>query len=201
MEFVDTIAELEDLYAEPVNPMAIDKVTQRLTPCYARWIEASRFCILSTVGPGGTDASPRGDVGPVVRALDAETLALPDWRGNNRLDSLRNIVEDGRVSLLFMVPGAINVVRVNGTARLTTDPGLRAEFERDGKTPKAIILVRTAEIYFQCAKALMRSSLWDANGERPSVPTAGTFLREAVDGFDAETYDADYPAYAAERMW
>jgi len=201
MEFVDTIAELEDLYAEPVNPLAIDKVTQRLTPCYARWIEASRFCVLSTVGPGGTDASPRGDIGPVVRALDAETLALPDWRGNNRLDSLRNIVEDGRVSLLFMVPGATNVVRVNGAARLTKDADLRAAFERDGKAPKAIILVRTAEIYFQCAKAILRSELWSGADDRDAVPTAGDFIREFKAGFDAETYDNGYLEYAKPRFW
>ena len=120
MNKVESITELEALY-DDVVPGALTKVKTQITPKYRQWIEASRFLILSTVGTQGTDASPRGDAGPVVKVQDPQTLLLPDWRGNNRLDSLRNIVEDGRVSLMFMVPGSNNVVRVNGTAILTTD--------------------------------------------------------------------------------
>ena len=114
MTTIDTIQALEDLYVRKPGAASLDKVAQQMTPLYRKWIMESQFCILSTVGREGTDASPRGDDGPVVVELDSKTLAMPDWRGNYRLDSLRNIVEDGRVSLMFMVPGSNNVVRVNG---------------------------------------------------------------------------------------
>ena len=178
MEFVEDIASLEALYTDPVNPMSIEKVATRLTPCYAQWINASRFCILSTVGPDGTDASPRGDDGMVVRILDDDTLAMPDWRGNNRLDSLRNIIEDGRVSLMFMVPGAANVVRINGKARLTADAPLRESFAKGDKAPRSVIVIRTKEIYFQCAKSILRSRIWSGEDESGAVPSAGDLIRE-----------------------
>ena len=120
MRWIDTQSALEELYGTPGQP-ALRKVSDHLTPLYRKWIMASRFCVLTTVGVAGTDGSPRGDDGPVVLELDPHTLAMPDWRGNNRLDSLRNIVTDGRVSLMFMVPGSNTVVRVNGQARLTDD--------------------------------------------------------------------------------
>lgn len=125
MQFIDDITALEALYGTP-GAASIRKVARQLTPLYRKWIMASRLCVLSTVGPEGVDGSPRGDDGPVVMELDPGTLALPDWRGNNRLDSLRNIVRDPRVALMFMVPGSNNVVRVNGTARLTADADLCA---------------------------------------------------------------------------
>ena len=120
MEIIKDVTQLEALYGEAV-PGSLTKVQPQLTPEYRRFVDASRFVVLTTVGPEGTDASPRGDVEPVVRIQDARTMWLPDWRGNNRMDSLRNIVRDGRVSLMFMVPGSNNVVRVNGTAELTAD--------------------------------------------------------------------------------
>lgn len=122
--YVDSIAALEALYDATPSEAALRKVADRLTPTYRAWIMASRFCVLSTVGPEGTDGTPRGDVGPVMVELDETTLAMPDWHGKNRLDSLRNIVRDGRVSVLFMVPGSTSVVRVNGTARLSADAEL-----------------------------------------------------------------------------
>ncbi|MEM9999668.1 MAG: pyridoxamine 5'-phosphate oxidase family protein [Pseudomonadota bacterium] len=198
-----TIKDVDSLLAlyDQVSARSLEKVATQLTPLYAQFIEASKFVIVSTVGPEGTDASPRGDDGPVVAIADKKTLLLPDWQGNNRLDTLRNIVRDSRVSLMFMVPGSNNVVRINGTAVVSDEPTLIDRFAKGAKTPRTVVVTTINELYFQCAKALMRSSLWDAHGERPVVPTAGAFLREAVDGFDAETYDADYPAYAAERMW
>ena len=201
MEFIEDIAALEALYDRDINPLALDKVMTQVTPCYARWIEASRFCILSTVGPGGTDASPRGDDGPVARILDAETLALPDWRGNNRLDSLRNVVADGRVSLMFLVPGATNVVRVNGTARLTADAALCESFAKAGKMPRTVVLIRIGELYFQCAKAILRSRIWSGEDESLAVPSAGDLIKEFKTGFDAVSYDAGYADYAKPRFW
>jgi uncharacterized protein len=153
MEFIASVEELEHHYGTP-RDAAILKVTPRLTPAYRAWIARSRLCILSTVGPEGTDASPRGDEGPVVAELDPATLALPDWRGNDRIDSLRNIVRDPRISVMFLVPGANNVVRVNGTARVTTDAALSARFARDGRHPRSVIVIAIAEIYSQCARAL-----------------------------------------------
>ncbi|MFD1344393.1 pyridoxamine 5'-phosphate oxidase family protein [Litorisediminicola beolgyonensis] len=197
---VTDVAALEALYP-PANPASLDKVADHLTPLYRDWIGASRFAILSTVGPEGTDASPRGEDGPVARIEDARTLALPDWRGNNRLDSLRNILRDGRASLMFLVPGSQNVVRVNGRAVVTADAAVCASFERDGKRPATVIVFTVGEVYFQCAKAVMRSALWTSGDRSGDLPSAGDFLREAKDGFDAERYDRDYPSHARETLW
>ena len=199
MRTLEDIAALEALYDAPV-PTSLTKVADRLTPLYHRWIEAARFCVLATVGPEGTDASPRGDDGPVLRIADDRTLWLPDWRGNNRLDGLRNILRDGRVSLMVMVPGSLNVVRVNGTAVLTDDPAVTTTFEQRGQHPKTVIVITLAEVYFQCAKALMRSGLWSRD-DSAGLPSAGDFIREQDAGFDGETYDRTYPAEAPKRMW
>jgi len=199
MRVVEDIAALEALYDAPV-PTSLTKVAPRLTPLYRRWIAAARFCVLATVGPEGTDASPRGDDGPVLRILDDRTLWLPDWRGNNRLDCLRNIVTDGRVSLMVMVPGSLNVVRVNGRAVVSDDPALTQGFEQRGQHPKSVIVVTVAEVYFQCAKALMRSGLWSRD-DSADLPSAGDFIKELDAGFDAETYDRTYPTEAPRRMW
>ena len=200
MNKISSLSELAELYEKAIQG-ALDKVQSQLTPRYREWLEASRFVVLSTVGPQGTDASPRGDIGPVVQIQDDHTLLLPDWRGNNRLDSLRNIVEDGRVSLMFMVPGSNNVVRVNGTAQLTADEDYIARFVDRDNQPRSVIVIRIGEIYFQCAKAIMRSQLWEGNDVGASLPTAGDFIKEYNADFDAEGYDRGYEAYAKERMW
>lgn len=200
MRAIGNLSELEDLYGAPI-PTSVAKVATRLTPRYREWIGASRFVILTTVGPEGTDASPRGDVEPVVRIADDKTILLPDWRGNNRLDSLRNIVADGRTSLLFMVPGCNNVVRVNGHAIVTADADLTRSFARKNKAPRTVIVMSVEEVYFQCAKALMRSHLWSGEDLSAGVPTAGEFIREFQAGFDAAAYDDGYGDYARERMW
>ena len=200
MKTISTLEELDAVYDAPL-PNSIHKVMTQLTPLYREWIETSRFVILSTVGPDGTDASPRGDIGPVVRIATDKTLHLPDWRGNNRLDSLRNIILDGRVSLMFMVPGCKNVVRVNGTAVLADDPDLTGSFQTKGISPKSVIVITIEELYFQCAKALMRSALWDSQETPSRVPTAGDFIREFNNGFDGKAYDDGYGTYAKDRMW
>ena len=200
MEWVGDLDALHALYGKPAEASLV-KVADRLTPLYRRWIMSSRFCILTTVGPEGTDGSPRGDDGPVVLEIDERTLALPDWRGNNRIDSLRNIVRDGRVSLMFMVPGSDNVVRVNGVARLTADPGLTARFERGGARPRTVIVVRISEVYSQCARALIRARLWTAGDESAGLPSVGELLAEAKAGFDGASYDAEWSGRAAATMW
>ncbi len=200
MNKIQTLDELRTLYDDAV-PGALTKVVDHITPLYRRWIETSKFAILTTVGKAGTDASPRGDIEPVARVIDPKTLWMPDWRGNNRLDSLSNIVEDGRASLMFMVPGSNNVVRINGNAWLTADQECTAQFEHNNKTPRTVIGFDVGEVYFQCAKALMRSKLWKTASDANTVPSAGELLKEVFNEFDAEAYDAGYPAHAKDRMW
>lgn len=200
MRVIEDLAALAALYDRP-STAAMTKVAGRLTPHYRAWIGAARFCILSTVGPDGTDASPRGDDGPVVRIIDDQTFWMPDWRGNNRLDGLRNIVVDGRVSLLFMVPGSTNVVRVNGRAVLSDDPAVTDSFDQHGKHPKVVIVITLSEVYFQCAKAIMRAGLWSGVDASAILPTAGQFLKEMDQDFDADGYDLSYPTDATKKMW
>ena len=200
MAWIEDIAALEALYGKPGAPSS-RKVADRLTPLYCAWIMSSRFCVLSTVGPQGTDGSPRGDDGPVVTELNDRTLAMPDWRGNNRLDSLRNIVEDGRVSLMFMVSGSNTIVRVNGQAKLTNDDTLRARFQRNGRLPATVIVVRIAEVYSQCARAPMRAGLWDRD-DSDGLPTVGEILAEISKGEEGGAeYDAEWPKRAAKDLW
>ena len=201
MEFIETLGDLEARYGVP-QAASTTKVADLLIPEYRAWIERSRFCILSTVGPEGTDASPRGDDGPVVRVLDDRTLALPDWRGNDRIDSLRNIVRDGRVSLMFMVPGSVNVIRVNGRARVTDDAGLCGSFAREGHAPRTVTVIALEEVYFQCARALLRSRLWAGVDESAGLPTPGQMLAAMTAGaVGGPDYDAEWPGRAAKTMW
>jgi uncharacterized protein len=201
MDWITTLDDLHARYGQPGEAATV-KVTDHLTPAYRAWIDRARFCILTTVGPEGTDGSPRGDEGPVVTVLDPQMLALPDWHGNNRIDSLRNIVRDGRVSLMFLIPGANNALRINGNARLTAHPDLRARFKRDGKQPRTVIVIRVAEVYSQCARALIRSALWTAGDQSQDLPSVGDMLREITEGrIDGKAYDSDWPGRAALTMW
>ncbi len=201
MDYIDNIEELEALYGQPAQA-ALIKVAHRMTPTYRAWILRSRFCVVSTVGPDGVDGSPRGDEGPVVQELDEHTLALPDWRGNNRMDTLRNLVADDRIALMFMVAGSDNVVRVNGHARITTDADMCARFERDGKLPRSVVIIQIAEIYSQCARAVMRAGLWTDGDLSEGLPTVGDMLKEMTSGeFDGATYDKGWAARAKETLW
>ena len=200
MRFLKTIDELEAHYGA-AHDAAVRKVADRLTPLYRQWIMASKFCVLSTVGPEGTDGSPRGDDGPVVEVLDESTLIMPDWQGNNRLDSLRNILRDPRVSLMFMHGGSNVVVRVNGTARLTADEELRARFERKGMLPALVVLFDVKEVYVQCSKALLRSGLWKQDGAE-ALPTLGQILADMTSNdVDGVAFDRSWPEKAQETLW
>lgn len=196
-----TPEDLSQIYGAPA-PAATAKVTNRLTDAYRAFLERARFCILTTVGPEGTDGSPRGDDGPVTRVLDDETLAMPDWRGNERIDSLKNIARDGRVSLMFLVRGSNTVIRVNGCARITDDPGLCASFSREGKQPRCVIVVRIGEVYFQCARAVLRAGLWAGEDDSAGLPGPGQILASLTEGaIGGEVYDAEWAARAARTMW
>jgi uncharacterized protein len=201
MDYLTDLDALHALYGTPGQAATV-KVTDHLIPTYAMWIARSRFVILTTVGPEGTDASPRGDDGAVVQILDAQTLALPDWRGNDRIDSLRNILRDARVSLMFMIAGVNNVIRINGTAKLTADIDMRSRFARDGNLPRTVAIIRIAEVYSQCARALIRSGLWTSIDHAAGIPTVGDMLRDVTEGgIDGAVYDADWPGRAARTMW
>ena len=201
MHWITTLDDLHSHYGTPSSP-AVVKVTPHLTPSYRAFLDRARFCILSTVGPEGTDGSPRGDLGPVVTVIDPNTLALPDWKGNERIDSLRNILRDGRVSLIFLVAGSTTAIRVNGTARLTADPALCQSFTRDDKHPRTVIVIQVAEVYSQCARALQRSALWTAGDQSHDLPSVGTMLAEASNGtIDGSDYDRDRATRAHLGWW
>ncbi|MBS0659976.1 MAG: pyridoxamine 5'-phosphate oxidase family protein [Verrucomicrobia bacterium] len=191
---LETLAALEALYEKP-GPASLHKEIDYVHPDYAAMIAVSPFYVLATAGPDGLDASPRGDRPGFVEVADPRTLHLPERRGNHRIDSLRNIVADPRVGLLFLIPGLGETLRVNGTATLSVDPALLARHAVDGKPPKCVIVVRVASVYFQCARAIQRSRLWDPVAAKPTVPSPGTILATLSGGtFDGVTYDRELPA-------
>ena len=199
MSLISTVAELEALYSEPVQPTARLKVLDHVSDQYHAFIHASPFMVLASVGAAGVDCSPRGDPAGFVRVADRKTLLIPDRRGNNRLDSLRNIIEDPRVHLLFLIPGIGETLRVVGRAVISVDPELCASFTMQGKAPRSVIVVTVEEVYTQCQKALVRSRLWDPSTQisRAELPTMGQIFSTISKGeFDGEAYDKAYP----ERM-
>lgn len=203
---ISSEAELDERYGEPV-PAAVLKELTFVSEDYRRFIEASPFVLLATAGPEGLDCSPRGDPAGFVRVLDERTLAIPDRRGNNRVDSLRNIVRDPRVALLFLIPGIGETLRVNGRAVLSTDEELCRSFamgERGEKVPVCVIVISVEAVYTQCQKALVRSKLWDpaAQIERSALPTMGQILQRISDGaFDGAAYDATSPKRLADTIY
>lgn len=200
---ITTIAELEALYG-PANPRSIEKELPRLDAHYRAFVEASPFIVIATAGPEGLDCSPKGDAPGFVRILDDQTLAVPDRPGNNRLDNLRNIIGDPRISLLFMVPGVGETLRVNGRAVISTEADLLARFVVQGKQPKTVILVTIESVYVHCPKAFLRSHLWEtvAQAERRPVPSLGQMLQSISRGaVNAEAYDRDAPAHNREGLY
>lgn len=190
---VSSVEQLETLYGAP-GERAIWKELTYLNEDYQAFVKASPFVVLASVGAHGTDCSPKGDGAGFVRILDERTLALPDRPGNNRIDNLRNIVGDQRVSLLFLIPGVGETLRVNGRARISVDPDLLVQFEVNGKLPKTVIVVTIDAAYFHCAKAVVRSRLWDPASQIPreTLPSTGAMHKRLSGGhFDGETYDRD----------
>jgi PPOX class probable FMN-dependent enzyme len=193
--------QLAALYG-PANERSLLKVTPRLDAASRAFIAASPFCVLSTVGARGVHGTPRGDAPGFVQPLSDTLLALPDRRGNNRIDALRDLLDDPRLALLFLVPGAGETLRVNGTGRLTTDPALRARFAVEGKEPATVLLVEVAEVFMQCARALHRSRLWGDRRPAPAVPTAGQLLEAATGGaVQATPYDAELYERAMKTLY
>jgi uncharacterized protein len=203
MSIIMTIEDLEAIYGQP-NEASTVKVADRVTPQYRVLIDKSPFVALATTGPEGLDCSPRGDRPGFVRVHDDKTLMMPDRRGNNRVDSLRNIVRDPRVALLFLIPGAGSTLRVNGRAEVSVDPDLLASFRMDGKAPRTVIVMTVDEIYFQCARAIVRAELWnpDRRIDPADLPTPGQILAEMSDNrVGGEDYDRAWPERARQSLW
>ncbi len=204
MIFISEICALETIYSTKPALASTAKEIDHLIPEYRTLIAASPFMTLATVGPEGLDCSPRGDVPGFVRVLDDKTLAIPDRRGNNRIDSLRNIIRDDRVALLFLVPGSGTTFRVNGRARITDDAALLMSFAVEGKAPRSVVVVTIEACYFQCARAIGRSDLWnpDKHVAADAMPTPGKVLERLTDSeIDAKHYDTEWPERAKTSMW
>lgn len=192
MSTITTLEQLQALYGE-----GHERSRRKELPCliepYRALIEAAPFVVLASAGPDGLDCSPRGDAAGFVRILDERTLLLPDRPGNNRIDSLRNILHNPQVALLFLIPGVGESLRVNGRAEISLDPELLELGRAQGKLPRSVLRIEVETCYFQCSKAVLRSGLWDVTRqvERSSLPSAGDIFRCILEEFDVEAYERD----------
>jgi len=200
---ITTIAELEALYGTPSGP-AVAKEVDRLTSGYRALIEAAPFAVVATVGPEGLDCSPKGDPAGFVRIIDGTTLAIPDRPGNNRLDGMRNILRDPRISILFLIPGVGETLRVVGRAAISVDPDLMGSFAVNGKLPRSVMIVTIERVFFHCSKAIVRSKLWDEATRIPrtQLPSTGTIIAEVSDGrLGGADYDREAPARIQKMLY
>lgn len=203
MQYVTTLPGLEAMFEAP-GEASLRKEVSFIHETYRAWIEASSFLVLATSGPAGLDVSPRGDPAPLVRVHDARTILLPERRGNNRIDSLRNIIANPGVSIIFFVPGVNETVRVNGTAKICTEPAVLAQFPMRGVLPKCVVEVSVQTVFFQCARALLRACLWSGEQlERErTVPSAGEILEALTEGsVGGKAYDDELPGRQARTMY
>ncbi len=200
---ITTLEALAALYGDPYGP-AVVKEIDHINPHYRKFIEAAPFFALATSGPEGLDCSPRGDAPGFVRVADEKTLLIPDRRGNNRIDSLRNIINDPRVALLFLIPGVGETIRVIGRASISTEPALTESFIVNGKTPRTVIVVAVERVFYQCTKAIVRSKLWDParHVDRTSLPSAGTILAAISGGkIGGPEHDRGQPQRIKETLY
>ncbi|WP_089939166.1 pyridoxamine 5'-phosphate oxidase family protein [Candidatus Entotheonella palauensis] len=200
---ITSIEELEALYGKPLQRSLIKEIDY-ISDHYRAFIEKAPFVVVATSGPEGLDSSPRGDPPGFIRVVDEKTVLIPDRRGNNRLDTLRNLVRDPRISLLFLIPGIGETLRINGRAEIVTEPELCASFEMNGKIPTSVLVVTVGSVYFQCQKALVRSRLWseDAKISRSELPSTGTMLQARSNGdFDGAEYDRNYPEHMKKTIY
>lgn len=203
MSRIETIEQLESLYGLPGESSTV-KVSPALTPAYRAYMQEARFLALATCGSEGLDCSPRGDLHRAVEIVDDKTLHLPDRRGNNRIDSLRNIVRDPRVALLALFPGSHTTLRINGRAHISIAPALLKSFAVDSQEPRSVIVIHIEEVYFQCGRAIVRAELWNPDRfvDPKTLPTAGEILatmsRDRVGG---KAYDDEWPSRARKTLW
>jgi PPOX class probable FMN-dependent enzyme len=200
---ISSLAELEALYGAP-SGAAVAKEIDHLNAPYRKFVEMAPFVAIASAGSSGLDCTPRGDpVGSFIRVVDERTVLIPDRRGNNRIDTLRNIVEDPRVGLLFLIPGIGETLRINGRAHITTDPALCATFEMQRQVPRSVIVVKIDKVYFQCTKALVRSKLWDPASIQPrsALPSVGELVAATMQGADADEYNRMYPERIKQTIY
>lgn len=194
--------QLREVYGEPM-PRALIKELDHISEHYKQFIAASPFVVIGSVGPEGLDTSPRGDAPGFVQVADSTTLLLPDRRGNNRTDTLLNIVGDPRVSLLFLIPGVGETLRVIGKAQIVVDAQLSARFEVQGKVPRSVLIISVDRVYFQCQKALVRSRLWQADAQIPrsTLPSTGEMIGALDAEFDGADYDRNYSQHMRDSLY
>lgn len=198
------IENLDDLlvhYDKQPAAASLAKVADHLTPAYRAWLEPVKFAVLATAGANGLDCSPRGNREPLFTIEDERTLLMPDWQGNNRLDTLRNLVSIPAIGIICLLPGVGECLRIGGTASISINPDLIDRFERDGKKPRSVVIVDISRVYFQCARAIIRSGIWEHSETTVDVPTAGQMAQAASASFDAESYDAALPVRQAKTLW
>lgn len=203
MTTITTITQLEEIYGAP-SETAVAKQLGHVSDHYRALIEASPFAVLATSGPEGLDCSPRGDRPGFVEVADPHTLMLPDRRGNNRVDSLRNVVADPRIALLFLLPGSGTTLRVNGRARISIDPALLERFAVNGQPPRSVLIVAVQAVYFQCSRAILRSGLWEAERhcDPDRLPSPGDILASITAGrVGGPEYDRQWPDRARKALW
>lgn len=197
------VKTLEALYGMP-SVGAVKKELDHIHPHYRAFIAAAPFVALATSGPDGLDVSPRGDPPGFVTIANEKTLLMPDRRGNNRIDSLRNIITDPRVALIFLIPGIGDTLRVNGRASILVDPELLSRFAMEGKLPRSVLEIQVESVFFQCSRAILRSRLWqhDQQIDRDKLPSAGTILADlSRNEINGEQYDRDFPERLKSTMY
>jgi len=202
VSFISDETSLRALHHQPMS-RATDKVLRTLDQHCRRIIALSPFCVIATPGPKGADVSPRGDPAGFVRVLDERTLLLPDRIGNNRLDSMTNLLLNPRIGLLFLVPGVNETLRINGTARITDDVRLLAASAVNNRPPRVGLLIAVEEAFLHCAKALVRSALWDVSRhvDRTSLPSYAEMLLDHVNGLTAEENERQTQVMAERGLY
>ena len=207
MHKIDSLEKLEQIYTNPVPERSIWKEIDHVNALYRQFIEASPFLILASSGEHGVDCSPRGDPPGFVRVVSPKCIQIPDRRGNNRLDSMRNIIANPNVGIIFLIPNVGETLRVSGQAEILTDAALCESFAINGKPASSVLSISVDKVYYQCQKALARSRLWDPESyiERERLPSAGQMAKHfsASHGaeFDAESYDAGYAEHMKKNMY
>jgi hypothetical protein len=200
---ITSVEELERIYT-PVNPNSLMKELTHISDHYRAMIEAAPFLAIASVGEEGLDCTPRGDHAGFVRVVDKNTVMIPDRRGNNRIDTMRNIVRDPRVALLFLIPGVGETLRINGRAVISIDPDLLGSFAVDNKLPRSVLVVTVERVYFQCSKAIVRSKLWDASRHiaRSALPSTGAIIAALSNGkVDGDAYDRELPLRIPQQLY
>jgi len=199
---ITTLVELEALYGTPAS-ISVAKETPSINPEYRQLIEAAPLFAIATSGAEGMDCSPRGDGPGCVHILDDKTIAFADRRGNNRVDTLRNIIEDNRVGLLFFIPGWNETLRINGRAHIMIDPKLLESFSMNGKLPRSVISIEIDTMYFQCARALKRAKFWDIDSQvdRKFIPSTGQLIKSVIKSFDGDEYDSALQERQAKTLY